>query len=57
MALGTDVYDPSKIIGSQPQVDDSVANQVTKLAAKDSALNQMARNGRAEGGQPARPAQ
>ena len=57
MALGTDVYDPSKIIGSQPQVDDSIADQVTKLAAKDSALNQMARHRRPQGGQPARPAQ
>ena len=40
---GTAAYDPKKIIGSLPQVDDSVAAQVTKLASQDSALNQMAR--------------
>jgi len=43
VATGVEAYDPKKIIGSQPTVDDSVAAQVTKLAAKDSALNQMAR--------------
>jgi hypothetical protein len=30
-------------LGSQPQVDDSMANKVTEIASKDSALNQMAR--------------
>jgi hypothetical protein len=30
-------------LNTQPTVDDSVANNVTKLASKDSALNQMAR--------------
>jgi hypothetical protein len=44
MALSTaELSDPSKILGSQAQLDDSVAAQVTKLASKDSALNQMAR--------------
>jgi hypothetical protein len=40
---GAEAYDPKKIIGSQTQVDDSVAAQVTKLASQDSALNKMAR--------------
>ena len=40
---GAAAYDPNKIIGSQPQVEDTMAARVTALAAKDSALNQMAR--------------
>ena len=42
MATGQAAYDPKNIIGSLPQVDDSMANQVTKLASKDSELNRMA---------------
>lgn len=38
-----DFSDPNAILGSQGQLDDTVAGQVTKLASKDSALNQMAR--------------
>ena len=42
MATTALAYDPKNIIGSLPQVDDSMANQVTKLASKDSELNRMA---------------
>lgn len=35
--------DPNKFINTQPQVDDTVAGNVAKLASQDSALNQMAR--------------
>ena len=40
---GVEKYDPNKVIGSLGSVDDSMAKQVTALASKDSALNQMAR--------------
>jgi hypothetical protein len=42
MATGLAAYDPSKVIGSLPTVDDSMANQVTALASKDSEINRMA---------------
>jgi hypothetical protein len=35
--------DPNKFINTQPQVDDTVAGNVAKLASQDSVLNQMAR--------------
>ena len=40
---GLGAYDPKKIIGSLPQIDDSMAANVAKLSAADSKLNQMAR--------------
>lgn len=39
---GVAAYDPNKVLNSLPTVDDSMANQVTALASKDSALNRMA---------------
>jgi hypothetical protein len=42
MATGLAAYDPKNVIGSLPTVDDSVANQVTALASKDSEINRMA---------------
>ncbi|MET0651008.1 MAG: hypothetical protein ABWY63_00720 [Hyphomicrobiaceae bacterium] len=42
-ATGQEYYDPNKVIGSLPQIEDTTAAQVAKLTSQDSKLNQMSR--------------